>query len=83
MSVIVDFGALDAPEITDCVDTGADSGTAETIAASTVLETAGVTTEGTAEWEYAQEGFGTVELEPGQSVGLVFTTGAETPTPGR
>ncbi|TFD34239.1 hypothetical protein [Cryobacterium cryoconiti] len=130
VSVVVDFGALDAPEITDCVDTDA----AETIAASTVMETAGVTTEGTvewgdqvvcrvndrpaadetievagetpftescesmpaaaaywalwvkpaadAEWEYAQEGLGTLALEPGQSVGLVFTTGTETPTPG-
>ena len=34
-----------------------------------------------AEWEYAQEGLGTLELEPGQSVGLVYTTGTETPTP--
>ncbi|TFC59742.1 hypothetical protein E3O62_08510 [Cryobacterium sp. TMT2-15-1] len=130
VSVVVDFGALDAPEIRDCVATA----TAETIAASTVLETAGVSTEGTAEWgdqvvcrvsgrpaadetidvagetpftescasmpaaaaywalwvkptadaewEYAEEGLGSLELEPGQSVGLVFTTGTETPTPG-
>ncbi len=130
VSVVVDFGALDAPEITDCVDTA----TAETITASTVLATAGVETEGTvewgdqvvcrvggrpaadetikvagetpftetcatmpaaaaywalwvkptadAEWEYAQEGLGSLELEPGQSVGLIFTTGTETPTPG-
>ena len=34
-----------------------------------------------AEWEYAQEGLGTLEVEPGQSVGLVYTTGTETPTP--
>ncbi|MFB9310130.1 hypothetical protein BJY17_000416 [Agromyces hippuratus] len=34
-----------------------------------------------AEWEYAQEGLGTLQLEPGQSVGLVYTTGTETPTP--
>lgn len=34
-----------------------------------------------AEWEYAQEGLNTLELEPGQSVGLVYTTGTETPTP--
>ncbi|HSP75424.1 MAG TPA: hypothetical protein VLO31_04320 [Cryobacterium sp.] len=133
VSVVVDFGALDAPEITDCVDTGtADD--AETIAAGTVMETAGVATEGTvewgdqvvcrvngrpaadesievagetpftescesmpaaaaywalwvkptadADWEYAQEGLGSLELAPGQSVGLVFTTGTETPTPG-
>jgi hypothetical protein len=130
VSVVVDFGALDAPEITDCVDTG----TVDTIAAGTALETAGVATEGTvewgdqvvcrvndrpaadetievggetpftescesmpaaaaywalwvkpsadADWEYAQEGLGSLELEPGQSVGLVFTTGTETPTPG-
>jgi hypothetical protein len=35
-----------------------------------------------ADWEYAQEGLGTLEVEPGQSVGLVYTTGTETPTPG-
>ncbi|WP_104101464.1 hypothetical protein [Cryobacterium sp. M96] len=132
VSVVVDFGALDAPEITDCVDTA--TATAGTITASTVLATAGVETEGTvewgdqvvcrvggrpaadetikvagetpftetcasmpaaaaywalwvkptadAEWEYAQEGLGSLELEPGQSVGLIFTTGTETPTPG-
>ncbi|MGW9631281.1 hypothetical protein ACWGST_11300 [Agromyces sp. NPDC055520] len=34
-----------------------------------------------AEWEYAQEGLGSLELEPGQSIGLVYTTGTETPTP--
>ena len=33
------------------------------------------------EWEYAQEGLGTLQVEPGQSVGLVYTTGTETPTP--
>jgi hypothetical protein len=33
------------------------------------------------EWEYAQEGLGSLRLEPGQSVGLVYTTGTETPTP--
>jgi hypothetical protein len=35
-----------------------------------------------AEWEYATEGIGTLQSEPGQSLGLVFTTGTETPTPG-
>ena len=35
-----------------------------------------------ADWVYAQEGLGTLEVEPGQSVGLVYTTGTETPTPG-
>ncbi|MFB6608765.1 hypothetical protein ACFCVO_00450 [Agromyces sp. NPDC056379] len=40
-----------------------------------------VKTSADAEWEYAQEGLGTLELEPGQSIGLVYTTGTETPTP--
>ncbi|TFD23309.1 hypothetical protein [Cryobacterium sp. TMS1-13-1] len=35
-----------------------------------------------ADWDYAMEGLGTLEVEPGQSVGLVYTTGTETPTPG-
>ncbi|MDJ0338983.1 hypothetical protein [Cryobacterium sp. PH31-O1] len=35
-----------------------------------------------ADWDYAQEGLGTLEVRPGQSVGLVYTTGTETPTPG-
>jgi len=35
-----------------------------------------------ADWSYAQEGLGTLEVKPGQSVGLVYTTGTETPTPG-
>lgn len=35
-----------------------------------------------AKWEYAQEGLGSLTLKPGQSVGLIFTTGTETPTPG-
>jgi hypothetical protein len=35
-----------------------------------------------ADWAYAQEGLGTLQVEPGQSVGLVYTTGTETPTPG-
>ncbi|TFC52208.1 hypothetical protein E3T26_06075 [Cryobacterium sp. TMT1-21] len=130
VSVVVDFGSLDAARITDCVDTGA----AGTVAASEVMKSAGVTTEGTVEWgdqvvcrvndrpaaaetieidgeapfteacqsmpaaaaywalwvkptadaswEYASEGLGSLKLEPGQSVGLVFTTGTETPTPG-
>ena len=34
------------------------------------------------EWEYAQEGLSTLELEPGQSVGLVYTTGTESTPPG-
>ncbi|TFB90347.1 hypothetical protein E3O44_01655 [Cryobacterium algoricola] len=128
--VVVDFGTLAAPKITDCVDTG----TATTIAASAVMKTAAIATEGTvqygdqvvcrvngrpaadetvtvtgqasfvescqsmapayaywalwiqtapgAAWEYAQEGLGSLQVTPGQSLGLVFTTGAETPTPG-
>ena len=35
-----------------------------------------------ADWDYAMEGLGTLEVEPGQSLGLVYTTGTETPTPG-
>lgn len=34
-----------------------------------------------AEWEYAMEGVGTLQLGKGQSVGLVFSTNGETPTP--
>jgi hypothetical protein len=33
------------------------------------------------EWEYAQEGLSTLKLEPGQSVGLVYTTGTESTPP--
>jgi hypothetical protein len=33
------------------------------------------------EWEYAQEGLSTLQLEPGQSVGLVYTTGTESTPP--
>ncbi len=34
-----------------------------------------------AQWAYAEEGIGTLKLAPGQSIGLVFSTGGETPTP--
>ncbi len=130
VSVVVDFGPLDEPTITDCAATG----DAKTVPASTVVADAGATTEGTAQygdqvvcrvngrpaadetitvdgtapfteacqgmpaaaaywalwirpsagadWEYAQEGLGSLKLEPRQSIGLVFTTGTETPTPG-
>ncbi|MEC5149610.1 hypothetical protein [Cryobacterium sp. GrIS_2_6] len=126
--VVVDFGTLAAPKITDCV------ATTTTIAASAVMKSAAVSTEGTvqygdqvvcrvngrpaadetvtvtgqapfvescqsmapayaywalwiqptpgAAWEYAQEGLGSLQVTPGQSLGLVFTTGTETPTPG-
>jgi hypothetical protein len=129
VSVVVNFGNLGSPTITDCVDTG----DATTIPASDVMAAAGVTTDGTvqwgdqvvcrvngrpaadetvevkgepsfvescqsmpaayaywalwikptadAKWEYAQEGLGSLSLKPGQSVGLIFTTGTETPTP--
>lgn len=128
VTVVVDFGTLDADSVTECVDT------TEAIAASESLATTGVTTEGSvdygdaivcrvndrpaadetvevegqesftetcasmppayaywalwlkatpdADWDYAPEGLGTLEVEPGQSVGLVYTTGTETPTPG-
>ena len=32
-------------------------------------------------WDYAQEGVGSLQLTPGMSIGLVFSTGGETPTP--
>lgn len=34
-----------------------------------------------AEWEYAQEGVATLELEAGQSLGLVYTSGDESTPP--
>jgi hypothetical protein len=34
-----------------------------------------------AKWEYATEGVGTLELQPGESIGLAFSTGGATPTP--
>jgi hypothetical protein len=34
-----------------------------------------------AEWAYAEEGVGTLPVAPGQTLGLVFSTGGETPTP--
>jgi len=34
-----------------------------------------------AEWAYAEEGVATLPLEPGMTVGLVFSTGGETPVP--
>jgi len=33
------------------------------------------------EWDYAQEGVGSLMLSPGNQLGLVFSTGGETPTP--
>jgi hypothetical protein len=33
------------------------------------------------DWAYAQEGVGTLLLAPGNQLGLVFSTGGETPTP--
>ena len=32
-------------------------------------------------WTYATEGVGTLELNPGESIGLAFSTGGATPTP--
>jgi hypothetical protein len=34
-----------------------------------------------AQWAYAEEGVGTLPVQPGQTLGLVFSTGGETPTP--
>ncbi|MDJ0378238.1 hypothetical protein [Cryobacterium sp. PH31-L1] len=128
ITVVVDFGTLDADTVTDCVDA------TDPIAASAALTSTGVSTEGSveygdaivcrvndrpaadetvvvdgqasftetcasmppayaywalwvkatpgADWDYAMEGLGTLEVEPGQSLGLVYTTGTETPTPG-
>lgn len=128
VSVVVDFGQLDAPSVTDCVDASAAQ------AANAVLQSAGVSTEGSvewgdqivcrvndrpgagesvtvagetaftetcaamppafanwalwvksapsADWAYAQEGLGSLQVNAGESVGLVFTTGTDTPTPG-
>src|SRR5680860_984125 len=43
-AVVVDYGTLDTPTVTECVDASAE------VAASEVLATAGVTTEGSVEW---------------------------------
>jgi hypothetical protein len=40
-----------------------------------------IKTSADADWEYAQEGVATLELAPGQSVGLVYTPIAETIEP--
>jgi hypothetical protein len=40
-----------------------------------------VKTDQSVPWSYAEEGVGTLTLEPGTSLGLVFSTGGETPTP--
>lgn len=40
-----------------------------------------IKTDADAEWEYAQEGIATLELAPGQFVGLVYTPIAETIEP--
>lgn len=124
VTVVVDFGVLDAPSVEECVAAGP---------ALDVLDAAGVTTEGTADygdavvcrvnrepapdeqvaipgeapfvescatlnavaywalwvkpsadadWEYAQEGLTTLELAPGQAVGLVYTVGTDSVPPG-
>ena len=36
---------------------------------------------GTKAWDYAAEGVATQQVKPGDSIGLVFTTGGKTPTP--
>jgi hypothetical protein len=129
ITVVVDFGPLDAQTVSHCFDA------TEALIASEAVTTAGFTLEGTAEWGDAiacrvdgrpaadetvvvegqesftetcatmpsasaywalwsktaadadwtyvvDEGIGTLEVEPGQSVGLVYSTGTETPTPG-
>jgi hypothetical protein len=37
---------------------------------------------GAAKWDYATEGVSSQKVAPGDSIGLVFTTGGATPTPG-
>ena len=129
ITVVVDFGPLDAQTVSHCFDA------TEPLLASEAVTTAGFTLEGTAEWGDAiacrvdgrpaadetvevegeesftetcatmpsasaywalwsktatdadwtyvmDEGIGTLEVEPGQSVGLVYRTGTENPTPG-
>lgn len=126
VSVIVDFGALDAPAVNECVTIS------QTTPAREVLASAGVTLRGTddygdavvcrvndlpdattpvnvdghdpfietcasmppefaywalwvkqgsPDWGYALVGVGDLTLNPGESIGLVFTTGTATPTP--
>ena len=36
---------------------------------------------GSGKWDYAAEGVSTQQVKPGDSIGLVFTTGGSTPTP--
>ena len=124
VTVVADFGILDAPTVDVCVDSD------EAILASEAIATAGVTTEGNAdygdavvcrvdgrpaadetvgvegqepfiepcssmspayafwalwvkpaadaEWGFAMEGLATLKAEPGQSIGLVYTTGTGT-----
>jgi hypothetical protein len=36
---------------------------------------------GSSEWEYATEGVGSLQLSPGDSVGLAFSLAGQTPTP--
>ncbi len=124
VSIVVEFGVLDAEPIEECAEAGA---------ASAAVKAAGITTEGTvdfgdqvvcrvndrpaadetvtiegvpdfveecqsmpsasaywalwvkaspdAEWEYAQEGLGTLQLADGESIGLVYTAGTESTPP--
>jgi hypothetical protein len=124
VTVVADFGILDAPAVDVCVDSD------KAILASEAIATAGVTTEGNAdygdavvcrvdgrpaadetvtvdgqepfiepcssmspayafwalwvkpaadaEWGFAMEGLATLKAEPGQSIGLVYTTGTGT-----
>lgn len=124
VTVVADFGILDAPAVDVCVDS------TETTLASEAIASAGITTEGNAdygdavvcrvdgrpaadetvtvdgqepfvepcssmspayafwalwvkpaadaEWGFAMEGLETLKAEPGQSIGLVYTTGTGT-----
>ncbi len=124
VTLIVDFGVLDSPSLSECVDEGiaidslTDSGVdlegtvewgdqivcrvnnrpapEETITvegeepfveecqgmpAATAYWALWVKPSADAEWEYAQEGVASLQLEAGQSLGLVYTAGTESVPP--
>ena len=124
VTIVVDFGVLDAPSIEACATAGpaadavndADIATEGTVdfgdqvvcrvndrpaadetvvvegqpsfvescqsmPAATAYWALWVKASPDAEWEYAQEGLGTLALKSGESVGLVYTAGTESTPP--
>lgn len=124
VTIVVDFGVLDAPSIDACGSAGAaadavkgagiaTTGTADygdqivcrvndrpaadetvtvegqtpfvegcqSMPAATAYWALWVKTAPDAEWEYAQEGLGTLQLTSGESVGLVYTAGTDSTPP--